>query len=558
MNAIENYFKQFDDITKLPAPYLNGDVDISNQFIKITANIYKLAKLLGKTVDNDPFPQLLFTGFDEEQIWQQVELFNSEALMQLRKQVFQFEKEDDLSLLKDEVEENGSLLVDDLSDDDKQESTENEEENSESVDEGENMSHSAEEEFYEKTIVDDDFFSLRQMEKFLDTQETVPSGGGEGNNIDYFDDIPSTDDEGELSAGEMSDDENNKLDESEEDHVSARQLKYQDFFHDAIEPVEMEESKTVETKPSRNVGKQNDRLVQKIEKLEEKALAEPDWQMKGETSGSKRPVNSLLEEVLQFDQTERTAPEITDEHTHDLETIICQRIKERLFDDVQRKIKEVKNPHEFKQKIVLNSEQSKLSLHEIYEKEYLNKISVQPQEEKENPSHAELKSLMKDLFRKLDALSNFHFRAAQPEPEIKVIKNLPSIAMEEVQPIAHADSNMLAPEEVLGHNDTKADAEKTTTDKKRERRKKKTKQKARAKARSDKLQALAQTNEKLKSLQAIHKLEQQAKLPGSQTTIVKAASKKRENLTSSKAFFNRLEETKLQTPVNRKNNVKSN
>ena len=218
-------------------------------------------------------------------------------------------------------------------------------------------------------------------------------------------------------------------------------------------------------------------ISKKIQAEEEQALIEKSWQMKGETAASKRPINSLIEEVLTFQHSQRPAPDITDEHTQDLEAIICQRIKDKSWDDVERKIKEVKDPSEYKKKVILDSKQSKLFLQEIYEKEYLSKIPQASDENKENPAHIELKSLMTDLFCNLDALANFHFRSAPPEPEIKVLTNLPSISMEEVQPVTHLDADLLAPEEIHRKEEIKGDLEKTLTDKKRARRKKATRQK---------------------------------------------------------------------------------
>ena len=48
-----------------------------------------------------------------------------------------------------------------------------------------------------------------------------------------------------------------------------------------------------------------DRLKKKINTLENEALQEKPWQLKGEVGANSRPENSLLEEVVEFDITQR-------------------------------------------------------------------------------------------------------------------------------------------------------------------------------------------------------------------------------------------------------------
>merc|ERR1712226_553729 len=95
-----------------------------------------------------------------------------------------------------------------------------------------------------------------------------------------------------------------------------------------------------------------------------------------------------------------------------------------------------------------NQEKSKLSLAEVYEKEYLQQAEDK-KEDKENEEHVNIQNLMDRLFVQLDALSNFHFTPKPPQPEIKIITNVPSLQMEEVLPITMTESSQLAPEEVF-------------------------------------------------------------------------------------------------------------
>lgn len=158
-----------------------------------------------------------------------------------------------------------------------------------------------------------------------------------------------------------------------------------------------------------------DRLKKKIQELEAKAMSAKPWNQKGEVDSSSRPPNSALEEILDFTSVTRPAPVMTEKTSMKLEDIIRTRIKDKAWDDVERKFKPVETPLEYKKKLVLNMEKSKESLAQIYENEYLKqreKVTGEDGEEKEEEEakeHTEIKKGVRELFRKLDALSNYHY-----------------------------------------------------------------------------------------------------------------------------------------------------
>ncbi|XP_077774699.1 U3 small nucleolar ribonucleoprotein MPP10 isoform X1 [Podarcis muralis] len=631
--------------TAHPERFLSIQDGLADDFISLTKTLYDFHKMLGADViSGSPLKELVIENFDEEQIWQQLELQNNAVLGYFKRAVARdVEGEEDLCLLP-ASDKDGSVSEDDEDQAGNEDQMEVEadfnnghlEEESELEgkrnwlgameddafsDDDSNMdfdidkleqqtrtSKSTVKKTGEKSIVDDRFFKLAEMEACLDAVEKRQIGEKgdeeeEEEGINYFEDIFSEDDESE-------DEEEFGVSKTKQIIKSARDLKYQDYFDpvgdyedfasehkdsdsDQIEGKEEEEEGDIDDEaeemdeikqkggnekskdPSKRVTfslpndsdteeeidmfqakrnssaetkssfeKRQEKMSEKIKSLEKELLMEKPWQLRGEVTGQKRPENSLLEEMVIFDHAVKMAPVITEETTLELEEIIKRRIKDQAWDDVVRKEKPKEDPYEYKKRLTLDHEKSKLSLAEIYEQEYL-KLNQKKTEEEEKPEHAEIQKMMDSLFLRLDALSNFHFTPKPPVPEVKIVSNLPAITMEEVAPVSVSDAALLAPEEIKEKNkggDVKTNAEKTPTDKKRERRKKKLVKRLKLKER-EKRQKLLEKNlvpgarlSKKASAEKLKKLTKEGR-----TSLLKDDGRDKA-LKSSQAFFSQLQD----------------
>ncbi|XP_033841004.1 U3 small nucleolar ribonucleoprotein protein MPP10 [Periophthalmus magnuspinnatus] len=628
--------------------FLSLQDDVAADFTSITKNLYDLQKAHEpEHFKGSPLVELAVKDFDEEQIWQELELQNDPALQQFEQFVENIVSNETLSLFEEEEDEEDEEELDESEasdDEDAEEEEEDEEAEELTTQKTKKKTHDSADEYTEdesdldfdvdalekrETLkkktdgkqsksrgipseVDDKFFKLSDMESFLDDMDKQEGKDNDNeDDVDYFRDLPS-DEEDELNLEQMvSSKKKNKINVK-----SSRNLKYNDYFdsvegemakadvdsenddeeeeeeeeeddddeYESDDVEEEDDDKNEKQKQSKNkqkkvmfnlsgddesegedmeeifggkstdsakseskssFEKRQEKMSERISELEKAALAEKPWQLTGEVSAQARPENSMLEEDVDFEQSSRMAPAITEETTLQLEDIIKQRIKDGAFDDVVRKEKPKEEVFEYKKRLTLDHEKSKQSLAEVYEQEYIKKIQ-QKTEEEENPAHVEIEKLMDTLFLKLDALSNFHFTPKPSVPEVKVVSNLPSIAMEEVAPVSVSDATLLAPEEVKEKNkagDMLGATEKTTTDKKRERRqKKKVKRlKIQEKERRQKLKEAQQTGENKKPSKAKVTEDLKKLTKGGKATLLKDEGKDKA-LRSSQAFFSELQD----------------
>ncbi|XP_050375803.1 M phase phosphoprotein 10 [Argentina anserina] len=425
-----------------------------------------------------PFDKLLVEGFDAEQIWQQIDIQSQPLISNLRRELRRYEKNpEEIKTLKVVVEGQENLLEaqkeeekgrDDF-DGELEESDEEEEGDDDDVEEMEEGDDEDEDEEEEEEVeeegggnneIEDGFFSIKELGKYLKTTEAE----------EYEDDKEDGEEAGEDEAGEDDDvQELMNLGEGEDDG-EGKDARYEDFFGN-------KELSTDERTLSTHEKEQLKRKTE-IEQRENAMMDPKTWTMQGEVTATKRPRNSALEVDLDFEHNVRPAPPITEEVTVAVEDMIRKRIEQELFDDVQRApTLRTKAPRERKE---MDEKKSEKGLAGEYEQEYLQKINADsgPLSSKDKQK-IEADMLFRKLCLKLDALSHFHFTPKPVIEDMTIQDNVPALVMEEIAPVAVSDAAMLAPEEVFsGKGDIKEEAELTQAERKRRRANKKRKFKA--------------------------------------------------------------------------------
>ncbi|GAA5991347.1 hypothetical protein JCM10908_003268 [Rhodotorula pacifica] len=287
-----------------------------------------------------------------------------------------------------------------------------------------------------------------------------------------------------------SEDDDEEGDEQDEDEIAEGAETIDRFKSELFDDEPEEDEKT------KNLSRHERRLLQlssQIASLEQENVGPKDWATMGEAQSRDRPVNSLLEEDLDFERMGKVAPTVTEETTRTIEDLIKQRILAHQFDDVERRV--AVDPNQFlpSRYIELQDTKSQKSLAEVYEDEFRDQRDreqgnevVQEIDKDLMKRHDEIEALFEDLAARLDALSNAHFTPKAPKPSITTVSNLPSISVESALPTTHSTSTLLAPEEVYSatssaHSALAIDAaDLTPAQKKAQRQKNRQERKARA------------------------------------------------------------------------------
>ena len=251
--TLERCLREVGKATDSPECFLTIQDELASKYTSLTKVLYDFNKVL----ENDrkhgsPLKKLMINNFDDEQIWQQLELQNEPILQHFQSAVSETIEDEDISLLpeseeqeceedvmeleaagqedleqdleEEEVEEAEEVEVSDLSADDPE--ADERAKNSSKLDLRKSPDFSDEDSDLdfdisklerqskvqsrvprkptEKSIVDDKFFKLSEMETFLENMEKEEEqrDDQEEDDIDFFEDVDSDEDEGGLFGGQ--------------------------------------------------------------------------------------------------------------------------------------------------------------------------------------------------------------------------------------------------------------------------------------------------------------------------------------------------------------------
>ncbi|KAK5745191.1 U3 snoRNP protein [Elasticomyces elasticus] len=199
-------------------------------------------------------------------------------------------------------------------------------------------------------------------------------------------------------------------------------------------------------------------LAEEIRKLEAANVAKREWTLSGEARAADRPLNSLLEEDLEFERAGKPIPVITAEVSESIEALIKRRILAYDFQDLVRRrpddLATGKDGKRGKLDYDLDDSKSKKGLAEEYEEDHLRLTDpnfVDVKSEKLKKEEKEIEALWTKVRGDLDSLSSWHFRPKGPAPAMEIRVDAPAVSMEDARPSAGGEvsgASQLAPQEI--------------------------------------------------------------------------------------------------------------
>jgi U3 small nucleolar RNA-associated protein MPP10 len=260
--------------------------------------------------------------------------------------------------------------------------------------------------------------------------------------------------------------ENDENEGQDEDMTRTMEAVHRDLFEDESEEEDEEDQETLDPADPKSRRSAHERrklaLQEEIRKLEAANVAKREWTLSGEARAADRPMNSLLEEDLDFERAGKPIPVITAEVSEGLEELIKRRILAHDFQDIIRRRPDdlaTGNGRRGQLDFELDNNKSKKGLAEEYEEEHLRNTDpnyVDEKDEKLAKEEKEIEALWREVSANLDSLSSWHFKPKRPEAQLDIRVDAPTITMEDARPNAGgevAGASQLAPQEIYKAGD---------------------------------------------------------------------------------------------------------
>lgn len=182
------------------------------------------------------------------------------------------------------------------------------------------------------------------------------------------------------------------------------------------------------------------KLADEIRQLEAASVAKREWTLSGEAAAADRPMNSLLDEDLDFEHGGKPVAVITPEVSEGIEELIKRRILAREFDEVVRRRPDAEAvPAGTRRGMAeLDDSKSAKGLAALYEEEQVKRANpdsyVSQSDEKLRRDEKEVEAMWKEACARLDALSSWHYRPKPPAASLSVVADVATVSMEDAQP----------------------------------------------------------------------------------------------------------------------------
>ncbi|RDA94812.1 hypothetical protein CP533_4288 [Ophiocordyceps camponoti-saundersi (nom. inval.)] len=205
------------------------------------------------------------------------------------------------------------------------------------------------------------------------------------------------------------------------------------------------------------------KLADEIRKLEAASVAKREWMLSGEAAAADRPMDSLLEQDLDFEHVGKPVPVVTPEVNESIDELIKRRILAQDFDEVIRRRPDADSvPTGTRRGMVeIDDRKAEKSLAELYEDEHVKRTDPEAHanqaDAKLRREEAEVEALWKETCGRLDALSSWHYKPKPAAPTLSVVADVATVSMEDAQPgtaqAVAGESSRMAPHEVYRPGD---------------------------------------------------------------------------------------------------------